>query len=289
MLKKFLDGLIFGSGFGVALVIIMLVTLNFVLPISNGISYGSKTSSSAGKELSTVPSIKIPDRFLGSPSIRSGGFNKEGILANGPGVIVGDAKVNGKPLKGLKLRLALNGSVLSQWAITTNDGKYNIGVPIGEYIIDGYELDFLTANNVLPNKITHPQSPHSSSKFKVAKGLNGRGLHFKFVDPISKNFSNNKYSADEEIILEWNEYPGASQYTVQITEKSDPYTWSNNTLFEWSEMPELLKPRINLKDLGVKLKPGHFYVVDIKARDNRMGILSESVRKHSGFDFEIIK
>lgn len=289
MLKKLLNGLIFGTGFGLAFVIIWIIAIYFVLPKVFESKFESGIVGNTKKEISTAPSINTPTRFLGSPAIHSSGFTNEGVLSKGPGEIIGNAVVNGELLVGLKLRLALNGTIMSQWATTDSNGQYIISVPYGKYIIDGFELDQSIANKVLPNKINHPQIPHSSRAFEVTANSKGRGLNFKFVDPIIKKFEKSKYSVAEDIILEWEQYPGASQYSIQIYEKSDPHSWSNNTLFKWSDQPKLTKASIKLNNYDVNLKPGYFYVVEIDARNKGMAILSETARTHTGYDFEVVE
>lgn len=289
MLKKFIDGLIFGIGFGIVFVIICIVAIYFILPIVADKSLKSIDTSSS-KMLNTVPAVHPPKNlYLGSTNITSSGFSSTGNLAIGDGKIIGNATSNGKPVKGLKLRLALNGSVYSTWATTDLSGKYIINIPYGDYIIEGFELDKSTADNFLPKMILHPQNPHSSPIFKVTSSSNGRGLNFKFVNPIIKKLKKAKYKHNEEIILEWESYPGASKYSVQIYEKNDPYAWSNNTLFKWSDRPELIEPRINLSKYSVKLKPGNFYTIDISASNKKHCRLSESATNHSGYDFEVIQ
>lgn len=289
MLKRFLNGLIFGAGFGIAFVGIWAISIYFILPkiLENKIE--SEVLVSRDTKLTKPPPINSSNRFLGSPAIHSSGFDNEGDLSPGPGKIVGSAEINGQPLAGLKLRLALNNSVMSQWTSTDLEGKYIINIPYGKYIIDGFELDQTSANKVLPGKILHPQSPHSSSAFEVSDGSDGHGINFKFIDPVIKKFVKNKYSSNEKIILEWQPYTGAALYSIQIYEKSEPYAWSNNTLFKHQEMPTVSEPNINLSEYNLALKPGNFYYVDIYARDKEMGLLSESFRNYSGYDFEIIE
>jgi hypothetical protein len=288
MFKKFIDGLIFGAGFGVAVLTIFLFSIYFILPTVAEKAFNSLETGNQNP-IETVPVIEAPKRYLGSTNITSSGFMRKGILAIGDGKITGSATANGKPLKGLKLRLALNGSVYSSWATTDLTGKYIVKVPYGEYIIEGFEIDKTKADELLPNMILHPQNPHSSNQFVVNSSLNGRGLNFKFVNPITKKFEKNKFKIDDVIILEWNDYPNAANYFVQIYEKSDPYSWDSVHMFEWSERPELKEPRINLKEYDVKLKPESFYTLYISARDKNNNIISESPRNHSGYDFEIIK
>ena len=292
MFKKFIDGLVFGAGFGIAFVVVWMVAFYLLLPIiaESGLA---RVSTSAGvdavpeKNVHAVPSIDTPGRYLGSTNISSSDFSRSGVLAGGPGKIIGSAQVNGAPVTGLKLRLALNGSVYSQWATTDSTGQYNVDVPYGDYIIDGFELDRPTADKYLTNKIRHPQSPHSSTAFTVSESSGGRGLSFRFVDPVIKKIKSNKFKKGEEIILEWEQYPGAATYSVQIFEKTDPYTWSNNTLFKWSEKPELFEASINLNDFEINPTPDKYYTLDISAYNEQHEIISKSPTKHSGYDFEI--
>ena len=289
MLKKFVDGLIFGAGFGIAFVAILFASIYFILPTLAKKSFNSLTPTSQNT-LATVPAIEAPKtRYLGSTNISSSGFTQKGILATGDGKIIGSATTNGKPLNGLKLRLALNGSVYSSWATTDLAGEYTVKVPYGDYIIDGFEFDKTTADELLPNMILHPQNPHSSNKFQVNSLSEGRGLTFKFVNPIIKKIKKSKFSSDEDVILEWEDYPNASSYTLQIDEKSDPYSWASDYLFEWSDRPEVSKSHINLSEYKIKLKPGNFYTIDISAKDKNGNWISESARNYSGYDFEIIK
>ena len=288
-MKKLLNGLVFGTGFGIAFVTVWVLALYFVFPSVMESRFKSEEIKHIEKSVDTAPLIEKAQKFLGSPAIYSGGFldNKSGVLSSGPGFITGSVLLNGKPVKGLKIRLALNGGVMSQWADTDSRGVYKVKVPFGEYKIDGYELDQYSANSVLPGKINHPQQVHSSNNFEVAPDNDGYGLNFKFVDPVVKDLSKNKFSVTENVKLEWEAYPKAEKYSVQITEKSDPYTWSNNTLFPWSNKPSVTDPYINLSEYEVQLKPGHFYVFEVSAKDARGNYLSETARLHSGYDFEV--
>ncbi len=285
MFKKFINGMVFGAGFAIAFIVVVVIYFQFFFQPT----FENKIVNSKGV-VTTPPRIKEPKRFLGSPEIYSGGFldNRSGVLSGGSGEIVGHATLNNNPVSGLKLRLALNGSIMSQWATTDSEGTYSVRVPYGEYKIDGFEFDSNSANSILAGKIHHPQNAHSSAKFEVSKENKGRGLRFRFIDPIEKNIDKNKYSISDDIVINWAPYPEASQYSIQIYEKSDPHAYiGNNPLFDWSTRPRVSDTSFNLKEHGVKLKAGNFYVVEIDAHDERMGIISETHRMHSGYDFEI--
>lgn len=289
MLKKFINGLVFGAGFGIALSVVGLVAFYIVLPKVIEGSFSSGTYRHKAKETSTVPVVPKASRFLGTIASHSGDFKNEGVLTGGPGEIVGKAFVNGKLLSGLKLRLALNGSVMSQWAETDVNGKYHIRVPYGEYIVDGFELDGASANQVLPNKIHQSHFPHSNIAFSVSAGSTGRGMDFFFVDPVIKLPGKTQFSASDDIVLEWQAYPGATDYSVQLLEKAAANSWNNKRLFEWSDKPKVLEAKINLSDYGVKLKPGYFYLLEVEARDQQRTTLSQTAQMFSGYDFEVIE
>jgi hypothetical protein len=286
MLKKFFHGLAFGAGFGISLVAIWYVGFYMVAPKLLTSQYEQQYSPS--EEITAAPKLVEKQEYLCSPAAYSGEFvmSTKKVLSSGPGQIVGSFKLNGQPVEGLRIRLALNGSAKSQWAESNSEGQYIVSVPYGTYRIDGYELDDDVADKILPNKIDHPQNPHSSPPQEVNAQNIGYGLNFKFVDPIKKKIKS-KYSISEEIVLEWEPYPNAFFYTVDIFEKSDPNIWSNKKLFQQSITPSVSEPRINLTERGAKFKNDHFYVVQIYARNKEGEMLSLSPRIHNGYDFQI--
>ena len=287
MVKKFLNGLVFGAGFGIAFLIVVVIYFQFFFQSM----VESKVSSFSSNEIiGTPPKVSIKKEYLGSPGTYSGDFSigNSTVLSSGLGTITGEAFSNKKPLSGLKIRLALNGSVKSQWATTDTEGKYIISVPYGEYRIDGFELDRDAANSVLAGKIMSPNYASSSGLFNVTANSTGRGLTFNFVDPVEKIISKIKYSVSEDIIINWSSHSGASNYQVQVFEKSDPYAYiGNNTVFDWRHRPTVLDTSFDLKKHGIKLKPNHYYSIEIKALDDKMRVLSESYQTHNGYDFEV--
>jgi hypothetical protein len=114
MFKRFLHGLVFGSGFAIAFVIIWVVGFYVVFPKIVTTTWDSGTSAGTEKEVYAVPPINESRRFLGSTGRYSTPGSREDVLSSGPGEIVGKAEVNGEPVAGLKLRLALNGKVMSR-------------------------------------------------------------------------------------------------------------------------------------------------------------------------------
>lgn len=290
MFKKLVDGLVFGLGFGVAFVGVWVAAMYYLLPVV--VSQQVNTSEQSilnTKIISKPPSIHASQWFLGSTGIYSNNFvdNKSGTLASGEGVITGVALVNGKPLSGLKVRLALNGSVVSQWAKSDSQGNYHISVPYGEYKIDGYELELLAANKVLPGKISHPDNRHSSGKFRVSADQAGRWLKLRFVDPVIKDMSKTRYSSSESVVLKWLPYPEANEYTVQLYEKSDADSWKRSPVFDWSDLPSLFGTELDLSQYDIQLKPGYFYAFDVEAKNENLERLSNSYGDFRGFDFQV--
>lgn len=288
MIKKFINGLVFGAGFTVSFLLICYLSFFFIAPkiISSKIRHIAENV----KTISSVPLFKNRKGYLGSTGSFSSEFHldKNRILASGPGVIRGKISVNGSPEEGIKLRLALNGNVLSQWAVTNSTGEYIIQVPYGKYRIDGYELDKSAADNVLGGKIDHPQNPHSGAVQYIDKENEGYGLNFKFIDPVIKKIKK-RYPLSEDIVLAWEPYPGASQYSIQLFEKTDPNIWSSKTVFPYSKTPVVSETEINLTALGISLKPNHFYILQVYAKDKNNTLLSESPRIYDDFDFVIKK
>lgn len=292
-LNKFLNGLIYGAGFGVALIVVMVIFFMFFFePLIEKQVFSSSEYKGTSVSIDSPPALEEEKKFLGSQAIYSGGFmdNKKGVLKEGPGKIVGKLTVNRKPVAGVKIQLALNGAVLSQWGQSDANGQYAIPVPYGKYKVDGYELDRKTANKFLTGKINHPQSYHFSSAFEVSEQNAGKGISLEFVDPLIKNIPKKTFSSSDEIVIGWSAYPGADDYRIQIYEKTEPHSYiGNEVLFKRSSRPRVTKNSINLKKQGVKLKPGHFYVFEIVARNMESGVISETVRMHTGYDIEISK
>ncbi len=299
MLRKFLDGLVFGAGFAIAALAVFWIAGGFfffnthVTDVSSLPPPTHRPGQSAGSEelITDVPALAPPGRFLDSTASYSGDFMsyKKKVLTGGPGKIVGTAVSNGVPVEGLKLRLALNGSAMSQWAVTDASGKYTVTVPYGQYAIDGFELDQRSANEVLKNKIHKPDCGYSTGEFTVSSESDGQGLPFSFVDPVIKSIKKKKYSVSEEIVPEWQPYPGATGYTVQIYEKSEPYKFSSNTLFEWMKRPTVTEPRFDPEKFNTQFKAGKYYVLQVVALDNNGDSISETQDTFRGYDFAVIE
>lgn len=286
MLKKFLGGIVFGAGFSIAFIIVVVIYFQFFFKPTFEKHIVSTPDVNV---IGAPPSIQAQRKFLGSQGVFNGDFSRSNeVLSAGPGEIVGKVMANDKPASGVKLRLALNGSVMSQWTTSGADGTYSISVPYGQYRIDGYELDSYIANSVLAGKISLPHNPYSSKAFVVARDSKGYGLNLGYVDPIELNIPKQKYSLSENIVIGWAPYPGASGYMIQMYEKSDPNEFrGNKTLFDWPNRPKLSGTTFDLKEHGIKLKAGKFYVVEISACDKNEGTISQTADLHTAYDFEV--
>jgi hypothetical protein len=244
------------------------------------------------KTVGSVPLPRESDGFLGPQGSWAGEFPfaaQKTVLAEGAGKLVGNVTSGGKPLQGLRLRLALNGAAMSQWGTSGADGSYAIAVPYGQYRIDGYQLDSDTANRVLRGKIDSPmRHPPFRETVTVAEGKPGKGLDFRFVDPVRKTGPSGEVSVGQPVIVTWEPYPNASAYRLQLVEQKDPHDFdTHKRLFEWPKRPIVSATSANLAELGIVLKKGHYYAVEIEAIDERQRPLAEAPRLSSRPDFRV--
>lgn len=253
------------------------------------ISFPTRPHSSSAGEVVSVPP-EVTERFLGSSAVTSGDFpgiqNK--VLAGGAGTIAGSVTAGGKPAQGLRLRLALNGSVMSQWAQTDAAGKYAVSVPYGKYRIDGYELDYSRTHAVLGGKTDGPRNNqyHDNETMTVAEGKPGRGIELEYVVPVIKTAPKGEVSSAKPVILQWEPYPNASAYRVQLTEQKDERDYAGQRqLFGWRDRPVVTGTSMNLAERGVTLKKGHVYTFDIEALDAEQRVLADSSRSRRKPDF----
>ena len=244
------------------------------------------------KVVSAAPPIAESERFYGTHGSYIGDFPtsaRETILASGPGKLIGTVHAGGKPAQGVRLRLALNGAVMSQWGTSGVDGKYEIAVPYGEYRIDGYELDSSVANKVLAGKTDGPRNgPHGSHKVVVAEGRHGEALDFSYVDPVRVKAPSGDLAASEPLVVAWEPYPGAVAYRLQLVEQKHPRDFTTNRyVFDWNKRPVVSGTSANLAELGAELKKGHYYTVEVEALGELNRRLSQSPRHFDRADFRI--
>lgn len=288
MLKKFIHGLIFGTGFTIA--VIGILTLYNYIVID---TYVTDIHQEQDREniINNAPLVSSKHEYLGSTGIyASHTSNISRTLAKGPGKIVGKVTVDDLPISGLKLKLTLNKAVASHWVVTNSHGEYAVSVPFGEYRIDGFTIDHAVANQVVPGKILHPHSSYQSDKFNVSSKVDGIGITIKFVTPIIKNINKKAFTLSEKIDVSWNETPKAHAYEIQIFEKDEPNDFRGNTnLFDWMNRPKVKTSGIDLSAYKSKFSPGKYYVVEISALNERGKRISSTPDKHTGYDFKIIE
>lgn len=246
------------------------------------------------RTVAVAPPITENERFYGTFAMMAGKFPPEGrqtVLAAGPGKLVGNVSSSGKPLAGLRLRLALNGAVMTQWAVSGADGRYEIPVPYAKYRLDGYELDSEVVHAVLAGKVDGPrhQMHPLQEVIAVEPGKPAQALDFAFVDPVRKTGPNGSVSAAQPVIVSWEPYPGASAYRLQLIEQKDPSDYENHKrLFEWRQRPIVAGISANLAEQGAKLQKGYYYTVEIEALDDNKRKLSESPRTMQRADFRVV-
>jgi len=233
----------------------------------------------------------IRERFLGS-SGSSRGFppDRSRVLATGPGTIAARVTAGGKPVQGLRVRLALNGSVMSDWAETDASGRYAVRVPYGKYRVDGYELDFKILDDLLSGMTDSPRNQPTGSDdiMTVAEGKPGRGVNLEYVAPVRITSPFGEVSLAKPVVIEWEAYPGAAQYEIQLTEARDAgdYT-SRHQLFPCCSIPRASGTSFNLAERGVVLKKGYVYYVDITALDARGNRVASAGRMQSRPNFSV--
>ena len=282
MFKKFLNGLVFGFGFAVALIATVSIYLGYQTYVY----------------LPEIPDVVIevpdiedsPEEFLGSSNTYTQGFfaRDNAVLAAGEGSITGVVSAEANGVAGIKLRLALNGTVYSQWGLTDDSGKYTISVPYGRYKIDGFEIDRLSANKNLAGMIDSSRNGHSSSIFNVSESKSGMGINFSYVKPVIKSINQVEYNLEDPVILAWEPYADAFEYQIQVWEKANPRDYrGNDTLFAWSNQPRSSDTSIDLRDLTNKLRSGFYYSFELRAFDKKGMEISRSAERYTEYDFHI--
>ena len=290
-MKTFL--LMLGSAVFGALLVVVGVYVYFWSQISR-LEAGAEVRIPPRSEKTVAAAPPVVERFYGTHAVMSGEFtrsSRDTVLAAGPGKIAGTITSDGKPLAGLRLRLALNGAVMSQWAASGADGRYEVALPFGTYRIDGYELDSSIVHKLLSGKTDGPLRPvHHQEATEVGEGKPGRGLDLAYVDPVRKLGPNGEVRLEQPVVVTWESYPGAAAYRLQLIEQKEPRDYEGQRrLFEWRERPVVSGTRLDLADHKVALRKGHHYSIEIEALDERRRILSQSVRSYDRMDFRVVE
>ena len=297
-MKKVVSGFLFGIGFSVACIILYSVWLHWIWPMqmekltSKVSAEVTGTFSKNTKIVDKPPKISNEVEFLGHSGTYGEKFSTQGasVLSPGNSKITGSATLSDKPIGGVKIRLAINGSAYSQWATTQRNGSYEISAPEGEYRIDGFEIDKRVADKVLPGKIFQPNMGHRSNIMNISPSQPGHGLNFHFVDPVVLKLPKGKASLSGDVYAEWEPFPGAEKYEVQLYESDDFDGYAGfRTIFDWKDRPETTNTKINLKAYNADLKIGKYYSVHITAKDVRGKGISETPSTMRTKDFQIVE
>ncbi|MEP7155689.1 MAG: hypothetical protein ABI905_07930 [Betaproteobacteria bacterium] len=279
MQRKTINTILLMLGSAIAGIIIFVAVVNrFMGPdgkSSRAIGLFSKTEI-----VSEAPPIKSDEegKYLGSVGQVDGRFvNRNNMLAAGKGRIDGNVSAGPIPVSGLRLRLALNEAVWSEWVVTDALGKYSISVPTGEYRINGYDLDPELVNKLLVGKIESPRNAISRDILKVSETVHGRGIDLDFVTPVVKVAPTGAVKVSAPELISWKPYPGASKYRLSLTEWNRPADYqSQRRLCDWSNCPSVVGTQIDLNAHGIKLTAGKYYSYDIDALDDLERAISRS-------------
>lgn len=257
---------------------------------SGPVSFPPRSETTVG----AVPPIAEEERFYGVQASMIGKFPqsaRQTVLAAGEGRIEGTVKSSGKPVQGLKLRLGLNGSVMSQWVETDRDGRYAVPVPFGKYRVDGYELDHSSAERALKGKTDSPsQLPFHREIVMVAPGKPAPGLDLEFVDPVRKLGPFGEFRLGEPLAASWEPYPGAIAYRLQLEEWRDREDYgTHRQVFEWDARPIVHGTQTDLMALGAQVNKGHYYALTVEALGERNKPISVSARHFNRTDFRVLE
>jgi len=205
-------------------------------------------------------------RFLGSTATSRVGFDRlsQGVLAEGDATVTGRVLVGGEPRAGLKLRLQLS-ATLTTLGESDTSGTYRIRVPPGRYTYDGYELDSASAHRVLAGTILEEEMEPT---FVIASaGTESPGPNFRFVDPVVALRPMGTVGA-ENVVFEWEPYPGASRYKVSVSEVTPtPRGQHYDRLTDRDSPPCIEGTSATPHDLGIALVPGRTYHWKVDAYD----------------------
>lgn len=210
-------------------------------------------------------------------------------LLGGEATLQGTILADGKPATGLRIRLALNGSVLSQWGEVDQRGRYRISVPEGKYRIDGYELDSSSADKVLANLIDSPNNEYDRPTLSLGATAIGEATSLQYVKPVIVESPVGELKISHDTLIRWQAYPGAKQYRIQIEEALTPKNFNNRSmLYSWDERPITNSTEFRLGEGALRVQAGKQYFVHIQALDEEGQVISETALKFGNHHFQAI-
>lgn len=289
MLKKFFHGLLFGAGFVTGGALLWTVWIVWIWPTM--FSPPSLTGQTTENVTNQAPPIVERPEFLGSGGRYTGDFqtHRTTTLVGGDATIQGDVSADGKPAKGLRVRLALNGSVLSQWGEVDEHGRYRISVPAGSYRVDGFELDSDSANKALANLIDSPRNGFDQPTFNLGTGGIGEVEALYYVKPVEVTAPIGGLKVTRDTVIRWQPYAGAVKYRIQIEEARTLDNLSNrNALFSWADRPVISATEFQLGEHAGWIQPGIQYTIHIQALTDDGREISESAIKFGKHHFRAI-
>ncbi|GAA4358435.1 hypothetical protein [Kangiella marina] len=295
MYKKFFEGLLFGAGFTISMLLIWTLYTHYQIErtirsvnqqLEDNINSRSEVDISNNRYIQRV---EDNDRFFGSSARYVYPFDSDEAgdtsLPEGPGVLKGLVTTDGEGVSGVRIRLALNQFEYSPWAETSSEGVYEVKLPYGNYNINGYQLGRGNTHRVLSGAINKPGNFFNSKVVQVEKGKPERGLDLAFVSTVKKVLKRKEFERSQDVILEWDKYPGAERYSIEILKNKRQNKIEFEKVLPTHDLDRNIT-NISLTDLDLNLEPG-YYVYNIKAFDASGQLISTSGQKYLGFDFRI--
>jgi len=302
-MKIFFKGLLFGAGFAISFFVIQSIWFYWAIPAGmQQLDSGALVLDEAGdwvpaddREGEFFRAGPTAARLPRTGSIPSGSHEARfdaavaEELEEGPGRLAGRVLARGEPVEGLRLRLALNGDQWSPWARTDRDGVYRIGLPPGDYRVDGYRLDDRQFKDELIGTIRSPAMAFSDEFVSVGVDAPGGGPELVFVEPVSKLPVPDVLSADEPMVLAWEVYAGADSYRLVFFESAsdDPGSLMMG-MQECGEGVRVDQPFVDLREVDLPFRSDRHYAYTVYAHDAGDSPISRSETEYPRDTFRVL-
>ncbi|MBP7483483.1 MAG: carboxypeptidase regulatory-like domain-containing protein [Lacunisphaera sp.] len=280
---------------GIAIAIVSFFAWMYMAVSSDTPATISIGGAAKEKTVASISLEQVEPGYLGTSNMTWGErphLHDAPVLAEGDARIVGTAIASGRPVSGLRLRLALNRKAKSAWAVTDKDGRYEILVPSGRYEVSGFEFDSFAADKVLAGMIMHPSRMHFGMRdvaaMDVAPDRPGKGIEFLFTPPVVVTDPVGEVASGTPVLLRWKPYPGATDYRVQLNETPGRnHVGSVEQVFPWEARPKVKSAPFDVAAAGGSLKPGHYYSIQIEALNEKGEVISENATNYRLGQFKI--
>lgn len=234
--------------------------------------------------VTSVPEFHPREMYLGTTMSFSGTFDldSEKELARGRGKIMGNARVDGTPLTGLRLRLLMNADLKTGWVETGTDGIYKVSVPAAKYVLAGWEIDTESAQKVLPGKIYIRSGLGSEGEIlQVDERTPGKGPDLRFATPVTAISPRDVVNLEGEVTFSWEPFPGATEYSLQLMDwgpaGSSLAGHRGTGVLDCSNPPNPVRAtKVSLSALRASLKARHAYSWHVEAHDTSGQVISQS-------------